>query len=116
MEWGERHCIPCEGGVPAMTAFAAAAALRSMRGWELLDGATRIQKRYRFQDFREAMRFVDALAGVAEAEGHHPDFTVHYATVDVQLWTHSIGGLSDNDFIVAARLDALPQAGAARPA
>ena len=98
-----------------MTAFAAAAALRSLSGWELQAGATRLHKHYRFRDFKEAMRFVDALARVAEAEGHHPDFHVHYANVDVELWTHAIGGLSDNDFIVAARLDALPGAAAARP-
>jgi 4a-hydroxytetrahydrobiopterin dehydratase len=98
-----------------MTAFAAAAALRGLAGWDLRDGATRIHKHYRFRDFRQAMRFVTALAEVAEEEGHHPDFRVHYDTVDVELWTHAIGGLSDNDFIVAAKLDALPAAAAARP-
>jgi 4a-hydroxytetrahydrobiopterin dehydratase len=99
-----------------MTAFAAAAALRSLTGWDLQAGGTRIHKHYRFRDFREAMRFVDAAAVVAEAEGHHPDLAIHYDTVDVELWTHAIGGLSDNDFIVAAKLDALPAAAAARPA
>lgn len=98
-----------------MTAFAAAAALRSLVGWDLQEGSTRLHKHYRFRDFKEAMRFVDALARVAEAEGHHPDFHVHYANVDVELWTHAVGGLSDNDFIVAAKLDALPEAAAARP-
>jgi 4a-hydroxytetrahydrobiopterin dehydratase len=97
-----------------MTAEAAGAALGSLAGWEAAEGATRIRKRYRFRDFAEAMRFVNALAAVAEAEGHHPDFTVHYATVDVELWTHAIGGLYENDFIVAAKLDALPEAAVAR--
>jgi 4a-hydroxytetrahydrobiopterin dehydratase len=86
------------------------AALRSLDGWDAREGATRIHKHYRFQDFVEAMRFVNALAEVAEAEGHHPDFCVHYATVDVTLWTHAIGGLSENDLIVAAKLDARPEA------
>ena len=54
-------------------------------------------------------RFVNAMAEVAEGEGHHPDFSVHYSTVDVTLWTHAIGGLSENDFIVAAKLDARPE-------
>ena len=79
------------------------------------DGKTRILKHYRFKDFVEAMRFVNAMAGLAEAEGHHPDFCVHWNAVDVTLWTHAIGGLSDNDFIVAAKLDRLPEAGRARP-
>jgi len=114
MDWSTRHCVPCEGGTPRMAAAAAADALRSLRGWDARDGSTRIQKHYRFRSFVEAMKFVDALAVVAEEEGHHPDFHVHYDTVDVELWTHAIGGLSENDFIVAARLDALPEAAAAR--
>ncbi len=88
---------------------AVAEALASLAGWELRDGATRLRKRYGFGDFLGAMRFVDALAGVAEAEGHHPDFSVHYADVEVTLWTHAAGGLTENDFIVAAKLDALPE-------
>lgn len=97
-----------------MTPQAVGEALGALAGWEAREGATRIRKRYRFRDFKEAMRFVDAMAAVAEAEGHHPDFTVHWDTVDVELWTHAIGGLFENDFIVAAKLDALPEAAAAR--
>ncbi len=87
--------------------------LRSLDGWDAQDGSTRIHRHFRFRDFAEAMRFVNALASVAESEGHHPDFCVHWASVDVTLWTHSIGGLSENDFIVAAKLDRLPEARAA---
>ncbi len=58
------------------------------------------------------MRFVDAMADLAESEGHHPDFSVHYSAVDVEVWTHAIGGLSENDFILAAKIDALPRASA----
>lgn len=97
-----------------MSPAVAGEALRSLQGWDARDGFTRIHKHYRFHDFVEAMRFVDALAAVAEREGHHPDFKVHYDTVDVELWTHAIGGLFDNDFVVAAKLDALPEAAAAR--
>ncbi len=89
--------------------------LRSLRGWEAREGRTQLHRHLRFRDFAEAMRFVNAMAAVAEAEGHHPDFSVHYASVDVTLWTHAIGGLSENDFIVAAKLDALPEASAALP-
>ncbi len=89
-------------------------ALRSVDGWDAQEGSTRIHRHFRFRDFAEAMRFVNALAAVAEAEGHHPDFSVHYSTVDVTLWTHAIGGLSENDLIVAAKLDRLPEARAGR--
>jgi 4a-hydroxytetrahydrobiopterin dehydratase len=110
MDYASKRCVPCEGGVPRKTAAEAAAALRSLDGWEAGEESTRIHKHYRFKDFLTAMRFVNALAGVAEAEGHHPDFTVRsWNLVDVTLWTHAIGGLSENDFIVAAKLDHLPE-------
>ncbi len=102
--------MPCEGGVPAMAREAVEEALRGLDGWDAREGATRIHKHYRFHDFVQAMRFVNAMAEVAEAEGHHPDFSVHWNTVDVTLWTHAIGGLSENDLIVAAKLDARPEA------
>jgi 4a-hydroxytetrahydrobiopterin dehydratase len=85
------------------------ASLKDLDGWDAREERTRIHKHYRFRDFVQAMRFVNAMAEVAEAEGHHPDFSVHYSAVDVTLWTHAIGGLSENDFIVAAKLDARPE-------
>jgi len=84
-------------------------ALRSLHGWDAREGHLKLHKHHRFKDFREAMRFVNAMADLAEAEGHHPDFTVHYDTVDVTLWTHAVGGLSENDFILAAKLDRLEE-------
>ncbi len=111
MDFTKKRCVPCESGTPAMTSAQADEALRSLDGWEVREGKTRIHKHYRFKDFLRAMEFVNAIAGVAEAEGHHPDFAVHYDTVEVTLWTHAVGGLSENDFIVAAKIDALPQAG-----
>jgi 4a-hydroxytetrahydrobiopterin dehydratase len=114
MDYAQRKCVPCEGGVPAHGPAAVAEALRSLDGWDAQEGSTRIHRHLRFKDFVEAMRFVNAIAGVAEAEGHHPDFSVHWNVVDVTLWTHAIGGLSDNDFIVAAKIDRLPEARGAR--
>lgn len=93
-----------------MTPAEVGAALASIEGWEAREGDRRLHRHFRFQGFAEAMRFVNAMAGVAEAEGHHPDFCVHYADVEVTLWTHATGGLSENDFIVAAKLDRLPEA------
>jgi 4a-hydroxytetrahydrobiopterin dehydratase len=100
--------------MPPLGAAAVDEALRSLDGWEAGEARTRLHRQYRFKDFVEAMRFVNALATLAEAEGHHPDFTVHWNTVDVRLWTHAIGGLSENDLIMAAKLDRLPEARAAR--
>ena len=114
MDYAQKKCVPCEGGVPALGPAAVDEALRSLDGWDAQESRTRIHKSYRFKDFVEAMRFVNAMAALAEAEGHHPDFSVHWNAVDVTLWTHAIGGLSDNDLIVAAKLDRLPEARAAR--
>src|SRR5262249_920001 len=71
-------------------------------GWEERD--RRLHRRFTFRDFVTAMRFVNRMAEVAESEGHHPDFTVHYRQVDVEIWTHAIGGISENDFILAAKI------------
>jgi 4a-hydroxytetrahydrobiopterin dehydratase len=109
MDYADRKCVPCEGGVPKMAPGEVDEALAKLEGWDAQYGKTRIHKHYRFKDFVQAMRFVNALAALAEAEGHHPDFAVHWNTVDVTLWTHAIGGLSDNDLIVAAKLDRLPE-------
>jgi 4a-hydroxytetrahydrobiopterin dehydratase len=110
MDWSAKRCTPCEGGTPRLSAEQAAEAARWLSGWEVREGGTRLAKRYEFRDFKAAMRFVGAMADLAEAEGHHPDFLVHrYRLVDVTLWTHAAGGLSENDFILAARLDARPE-------
>ena len=111
MDYASKRCVPCEGGVPALGPREVGEALASLRGWEAAEEHTRLHKRLRFRDFKEAMRFVNAMADLAEAEGHHPDFTVHYDTVDVILWTHAVGGLSENDFILAAKLDQLESRG-----
>jgi 4a-hydroxytetrahydrobiopterin dehydratase len=109
MDFTRKKCVPCEGGTPRKTTAEVEEALRSLAGWDAQDGHTRLHRHYRFKDFGEAMRFVNALAALAESEGHHPDFAVHWNVVDVTLWTHAIGGVSENDFIVAAKLDQLPE-------
>jgi 4a-hydroxytetrahydrobiopterin dehydratase len=90
-----------------------AAALRELPGWTAGERGTRLSRRFTFADFGAAMGFVNALAGVATAEDHHPDFSVSWNTVEVVSWTHDAGGLTDNDFILAARLDAVAGASAA---
>jgi 4a-hydroxytetrahydrobiopterin dehydratase len=97
-----RRCVPCEGGVPRLDGGQIAQLLPAVPGWEVRDD--RLLRRFTFRDFVTAMRFVNRMADVAEAEGHHPDFTVHYRQVDVVIWTHAIGGLSENDFVLAAKI------------
>ena len=77
--------------------------LRQLDGWRVRRG--HLVRALRFADFAAAMRFVNAMARIAEREDHHPDFAVHFDRVEIELWTHSVGGLSENDFILAAKLD-----------
>jgi 4a-hydroxytetrahydrobiopterin dehydratase len=100
-----KRCIPCEGGVPRLDTAQVTALLAELPGWEARDD--RLHRRFTFRDFVTAMRFVNRMADLAEAEGHHPDFSVHYRQVDVAIWTHAIGGLSENDFILAAKITPL---------
>jgi 4a-hydroxytetrahydrobiopterin dehydratase len=108
MGLADRKCVPCEGGVPKLGDDRARELLAQLDGWSL-DG-DRIRRHLRFRDFLAAVRFVSRVAEVAEAEGHHPDLLLHsWNCVDVTLSTHAIGGLSENDFVLAAKIDRLPR-------
>ncbi len=100
-----RHCQPCEGGIPPLTAEAAASLLHELPGWTLLD--QRLEKTFAFRNHYEAMAFVNAIAWVSHREDHHPELAVGYKDVRVRYWTHAIGGLSENDFICAAKVEKL---------
>jgi len=106
MDLTRKKCVPCEGGVPRVDGAALDALLAAVPGWQR--AGDRIARHLRFADFRAAMAFVTAMADLAEAEGHHPDFCVHYSTVNVEIWTHAAGGLTENDFILAAKIDRIP--------
>jgi 4a-hydroxytetrahydrobiopterin dehydratase len=110
VEFARRHCGRWPRGQPPLSEAEVASSLRELAGWTATEGSTRITRRYAFADFRAAMRFVGALADLANAEDHHPEFTVRWNVVEVTSWTHDASGLTDNDFILAARLDALPEA------
>lgn len=101
----DRHCTPCEGGVQPFDPDVSAGLLRSLPGWMLVDKA--IEKTFVFHNHHEAMAFVNALAWVSHRENHHPELTVSYRDVRIRYWTHAIGGLSENDFICAAKLEKL---------
>ena len=107
----QRRCRPLEGE-PPLADDAVQRLLGEVDGWSLADGA--IVKTWRFADFHRTMAFVNALAWIAHAEDHHPDLAVGYGQCTVRLSTHSVGGISVNDFIVAARLDALTASGVPR--
>ena len=99
--------MPCRGGIPPLSEPAAREMASRTPGWSLAEGATRLHRRFEFRDFLEAMKFVNRVAEVAEQEGHHPDIAIHWNAVDLTLWTHKIGGLHENDFIVAAKVSQL---------
>lgn len=101
------RCVPCHGGVPALTPDAARQLSRQTPDWTLSEKADRIARAFRFADFVEAMAFVNRVAALAEEQGHHPDIAIHWNQVELSLWTHSIGGLHENDFVMAARIDRL---------
>ncbi len=104
-----KKCVPCEGGVPALTEDEVEALLANAPGWSTVGGGLRIRREWQAKHFRAAIDFFDAIAALAEAEGHHPDLhLVGYRNVAVEIWTHAIGGLSENDFILAAKIDTLP--------
>lgn len=111
----EKSCTPCRGGVPPLTPEEASGLHRQAPGWELRDGAKRIERTYRFRNFREAFGFVGQAGALAEAEGHHPDISFGWGYATVSLHTKKIKGLHENDFIMAVKLDRIA-AGSALPA
>jgi 4a-hydroxytetrahydrobiopterin dehydratase len=107
MELGKKKCIPCEGGVAALTSGEVERMLGGVSGWRVEPGSSELRKRFKFDTFMDVIVFVRKMAELAESEGHHPDFCVRYTVLEVSLTTHAIGGLSENDFILAAKIDAL---------
>ena len=102
-----KRCVPCEGGVTPMDTNQARDMLGQVNGWELDDAGREIARTFKFKNYYQTMAFVNALAWIAHSEDHHPDLLVGYNRVQVRFSTHSIGGLSENDFICAAKIDAL---------
>lgn len=102
----KKHCVPCEGGDPPLTQAQEDEFIKRVRSWFLIrDGEHKLRKVFTFKDFKEAMAFVNKIADVAEEEQHHPDIYIFYNKVKIELFTHAVGGLSENDFIIAAKID-----------
>ncbi|HYE22264.1 MAG TPA: 4a-hydroxytetrahydrobiopterin dehydratase [Verrucomicrobiae bacterium] len=105
MKLTEMKCIPCEGGVHPFDKSKISQYIKQLpKGWETVANK-KIRKEFKFKSFPETMAFVNRVALIAQEEGHHPDMEVHYSRAVIEFWTHSIGGLSENDFIMAAKID-----------
>src|SRR6185369_1476772 len=102
-----KSCVPCRGGVPPLTPEEARELLARAPDWRLEESGTRLVRRFEFEDFKKAIAFINRVAEIAEEQGHHPDIAIHYNKVDLVLWTHKIGGLHENDFILAAKINRL---------
>ena len=105
-----RRCVPCEGGIPAISKSRAIKYLKNLKAWRLSGNAKSIYAEYVMKNFIAAIKFIQKIAGLAEKEGHHPDIHLTgYRKLRIELSTHAIGNLSENDFILAAKIDALPK-------
>lgn len=103
-----KHCVPCEGGIAPLTREQSAQLMKQLHGdWQLGDDNKSIRREFKFKNFYHTMSFVNAVAHVANREDHHPDLEVGYNYCNIRYNTHAIGGLSENDFICAAKVDAL---------
>lgn len=104
----KKMCVACEGkDIKPLNRAGAGEYMTQVSGWNLSEDGKMISKEYKFKDFVEAIKFVNNVAEIAESEGHHPNIKINYSRVLLELWTHAIGGLSENDFIVAAKVDAM---------
>ena len=110
-ELSARKCAPCEGGVPPLTPAQAKHLSKQLHGdWQIAEDSKSLMRSLKFKDFHRTMSFVNALAHVANLEDHHPDLEVGYNYCRVTFTTHAIRGLSENDFVCAAKLDLIPLA------
>ena len=105
MDLGEKKCVPCEGGTPPLGADEIQELKQHIKpDWKISDNAM-LSKEYKFVNFKHTMDFVNKVAELAEDEGHHPVMHVSYGKVGIDLWTHAVNGLSENDFIMAYKID-----------
>lgn len=101
----EQTCVPCKGGVPPLEAEEAERLLARLdEGWDVVE-THHLERTYEFPDFAEALAFVNAIGEIAEEQGHHPDIHLAWGRVGVEIWTHKIDGLTESDFVLAAKFD-----------
>ena len=105
-ELSSKQCIPCRGGVPALKGDEITPLQNQLNGWEVVN-EHHLKKSYRFSNFKEAQTFVNRVGDLAEEQGHHPDICFGWGSAEITIWTHKIDGLTESDFILAAKIDAL---------
>ena len=105
-ELAERECVPCRGGVPPMAGGEIQNLLGQLSEWEAVD-EHHLRKAYRFTNFRETLDFVNRVGELAESQGHHPDICFGWGKAEITIWTHKIDGLTESDFVLAAKIDNL---------
>jgi|SRR5947209_20025455 4a-hydroxytetrahydrobiopterin dehydratase len=106
MDLADKHCVPCRGGVPPLKGEELDRYLPQVPGWEVFQ-EHHLAKSYSFPDFVSALAFVNQVGAVAEEQGHHPDLYLSWGKVEIRIWTHKINGLTESDFILAAKIDRL---------
>jgi 4a-hydroxytetrahydrobiopterin dehydratase len=111
MQLAEQDCVPCRGGVPPLGSAEIAPLLQELDGWKA-ESNHHLTRSFDFPDFMTALAFTNRVGELAEEQGHHPDIELSWGKVKLTLWTHSIDGLSQSDFVLAAKIDRLPRAAA----
>ena len=101
-----KNCVPCRGGVPPLAGKELEALAKQVPEWRVIDGH-HLTRAFKFKNFVDALAFVNKVGALAEAQGHHPDILLAWGKAEVTTWTHSINGLSESDFILAAKIDQL---------
>lgn len=105
-ELASRQCVPCRGGVPPLRGEELTKLQAQLEGWQVVD-EHHLRKEYKFKNFKEAQAFVDQVGQLAEEQGHHPDICYGWGRAEITIWTHKIDGLTESDFVLAAKIDLL---------
>ena len=103
-----KTCVPCRGGVPPLQGAELAALAKQVDGWAVVE-EHHVTRTFKFPDFRQALNFVNKVGELAEEQGHHPDIYLAWGKAEIKIWTHKIDGLTESDFILAAKIDQLPR-------
>jgi 4a-hydroxytetrahydrobiopterin dehydratase len=107
----QKKCLPCEGGIEACSIDSVQSNLAKIPGWRLTSDNLRIRRDWKMKNFVQALEFMNRVGAIAESEGHHPDLHLEsYRNVWIEIWTHAVGGLTENDFIVAAKINEIAPA------
>jgi len=107
-ELAKKTCVPCKGGVPPLKGADLQNFLKQLSKWRVIE-EHHLEKEYDFSDFASALAFVQRVGELAEQQGHHPDILLRWGKVKITIWTHKIDGLTESDFILAAKIDELPR-------